>query len=72
MIRPGTYKLKLDDADHTEAYITVILNCEHTETDQKMVLFVRMAGDGTLWVMPVSTFRERAVPTGGGSMDVPS
>lgn len=69
MIQPGTYKLKVNDnGDIVDKYIRVILNCEHSETHEHMVLYVKMDGDGTLRAMPTKLFRERAVPTSGGNL----
>jgi hypothetical protein len=58
MIRPGRYRhYKGNDYE-------VIGIARHSETEEKLVVYRKLYGDGSLWVRPLAIFTEKVLVDG--------
>jgi hypothetical protein len=58
MIRPGRYRhYKGNDYQ-------VVGVARHSETEEEMVVYRKLYGDGTMWVRPLAMFAEAVVVDG--------
>jgi hypothetical protein len=58
MIRPGRYRhYKGNDYE-------VIGIARHSETEEELVVYRKLYGDGSLWVRPLTMFEENVVVDG--------